>query len=155
MTDVKKLSGGAPVDSTILVNVDHVTIDGDGSENHPLRAIGGVGGGLPVAATQKPVHAGTVPLAAGHTNVVDLTNGGIVALDFPKANSVANGTLLAFVGINPQTGAGNGFQYSAASGDTLSLVGLTGETTFSGELFVNQFTSLFVSDGVSTWWELL
>ena len=40
MTNVVILRGGAPVKSPILVNVDDITITGDGSIENPLNAIG-------------------------------------------------------------------------------------------------------------------
>lgn len=40
MPDVKIIAGGAPVPDKILINVDHETIEGDGSMEFPLRAVG-------------------------------------------------------------------------------------------------------------------
>lgn len=43
MAEIKKLRGGAPVNSLILVNVDNETIAGSGSLRHPLHTVGGGG----------------------------------------------------------------------------------------------------------------
>jgi len=42
MPDVQPLSGGAPVDVLVLVNVDEQTVFGNGSPQSPLRTNGGV-----------------------------------------------------------------------------------------------------------------
>lgn len=43
MPTVVTLRGGAPVPSKVLVNVDNVTVVGDGSRENPLQAPGGAG----------------------------------------------------------------------------------------------------------------
>jgi hypothetical protein len=148
MPDVKKLHGGAPVASDILVNVDHVTIDGDGSEGHPLHVIGG-GGTFPVLPTVKPAVGGTALLVVNKTNIIDLTNGGTQKLRLPPADASSNGTQLKFVFINGQDGSS--IQIIGTGGDTIHAVLLT--TNFSGGSGAYG-TDAYTSDGASAWWEV-
>ena len=54
MSDTSVRSGGLPVPSEILVNVDGRTIAGDGSEGNPLHAIGGLVGPAGPAGSAGP-----------------------------------------------------------------------------------------------------
>lgn len=149
MPDVKKLAGGAPVPAEILVNVDHETIEGDGSEQFPLRAIGG-SSLFPVLAVQTPAIAATSLLESGFTNVFNLANGGAQKLRLPSAGVVPNGTQVKIVFENGQDGSS--LQYVVAGGDSVHGILIT--QNFSGGSGAYG-TDAFVSDGANTWWEVV
>jgi len=149
MPDIKKLAGGAPVPAEILVNVDHETIEGDGSENFPLRAVGG-SSLFPVLPVATPGIGATVDLVASKTNAFNLTNGGAQKLRLPSALSVPNGTQFKIVFENGQDGST--LQYLATGDDTVNGVLLS--QTFSGGSGAYG-TDSFVSDGASTWWQVI
>jgi len=148
MTDVQKASGAVP--STLLVNTDGTTIAGDGSIDHVLRAIGGGSDLLPVIVNPFPSTGGSTVLTADKTNVTDLVSGGDQTFNMPPASSVPNGTLLISIFLNAQVGST--VTYVPAGSDVLHAVG-SGHSGFV--VPVPYGVILFVSDGASSWWEVI
>jgi len=140
--------GGEIVPAPILVNTDGETIEGDGSLENPLRAVGGGGGLFPVQAVITLGHAATGQLAANETSPFDLTNGGAQKVQLPAASSVPNGTQAKFVYENGQDGSS--LQIIGTGGDTVR--GVLTTINFSGGSGAYG-SDTYTSDGVSTWWE--
>jgi hypothetical protein len=144
-------TGGEPVPSDVLVNVDGITIKGDGSLEHPLTAPGS-GGLLPIVHGPKPIASGVVVPVAGKLNVFDLSNGGTFSVDFPPASSVPNGTsfCVLFVGVP----GGVHLTWVPSGADTLD----GGDSGFAAVLaslsagIASGANFSWYSDGVSSWW---
>jgi len=129
-----------------ITNVDGTTITGDGSLAKPLHG----GAALPVA-TQTPGAGATVNLVAGKLNAINIAAGGNFVLQFPKAGSVPNGTLMSVV-LYSIPGGGAHYTNTPASGDTLQQV-LSGQQAITPG--TTYFEETFVSDGGATWWEIV